>query len=72
MVAPDPLAARLAELEARFTLQQDTLDKLSEELWRQQRELEALRARVATVEARAAAPSEAGDAPEPDEPPPHY
>ncbi len=73
MATDAQLAERLAELEARFTLQQDTLDKLSDVLWRQQRELDAVRARAAALEARmgllAAGPA---DAEPPEDPPPHY
>jgi len=64
----------LAELQSRFMLQQDTLDKLSEVVWRQQKDLEILARRVTTLEKRLAVAREspdAGDAP-PDDPPPHY
>ena len=66
------LAPRIAELEARFTLQQDLLDKLSEELWRQQREIDALRARAGSLESRVAAMTAGGEEPPGEDPPPHY
>jgi uncharacterized coiled-coil protein SlyX len=61
--------ARLSELEARYTVQQDLLDKLSAELFRQKRDLDALAARLAAVERRVAADDEP---PPDDESPPHY
>ena len=64
----------LTELQSRFMLQQDTLDKLSEVVWRQQKDLEVLARRVTTLEKRLLVAHEApdaGDAP-PDDPPPHY
>jgi SlyX protein len=76
MTDHEALATRVAELEVRLTLQQDELEKLSEVLWRQQRELDGLTKRLATLEARRAAASEgagAGEGPPPDdEVPPHY
>ena len=74
MTDHEALATRVAELEARLTLQQDELDKLSEVLWRQQRELDGLTTRLATLEARRAAASEGEDGgpPPDDEVPPHY
>lgn len=64
--------ARLAELEARFTLQEDLVEKLSREIFRQQREIDRLGARLADIEKRlAVGPGEAGEAPV-DEKPPHY
>lgn len=66
------LAERLAELEARYTLHQDLIDKLSDVIWRQQRDLDQLAARTISLEKRLAA-QVAGDAPPPDdEVPPHY
>jgi uncharacterized coiled-coil protein SlyX len=62
----DATTARLAELEARYTLQQDLIDKLSEELFRQQRALDALVLRVAAIEGVAKAEEP------PDDAPPHY
>ncbi len=74
MTDHEGLDTRVAELEARFTLQQDALDKMGEVLWRLQRELEGVTARVATLEARRDAASEdAGAVTSPDdEVPPHY
>jgi uncharacterized coiled-coil protein SlyX len=74
MTDDEALETRVAELEARFTLQQDALDKMSEVMWRLQRELESVTARVATLEAsRAAASEDVGPlAPPDDEVPPHY
>jgi uncharacterized coiled-coil protein SlyX len=74
MLDHEELDTRVAELEARFTLQQDVLDKMSDVLWRLQRELDSVTARVATLEARRAATGEdAGPlTPPDDEVPPHY
>jgi uncharacterized coiled-coil protein SlyX len=72
MTDHEALAARVTELEARLTLQQDELEKLGDALWRQQRDLEALAARVATLEARRAAAAESEEPPPDDEVPPHY
>ncbi len=72
MTDHDALATRVAELEARLTLHADELEKLSEVLWRQQRELEGLTIRIATLEARRASASEGGDSPPNDEVPHHY
>jgi SlyX protein len=73
-MSDESLAARLAELEARYTLHQDLLDKLSDVIWRQQRDLDKLGARAVALEKRLAALSgEAAEAPDPgDEVPPHY
>ena len=68
----ETLAARVSELEVRLTLQQDELDKLSEELFRQQRALDALVGRLKSLEGRRAAAAEEGEAAAPDEVPPHY
>jgi uncharacterized coiled-coil protein SlyX len=68
---PGP-AARLTELELRYTLQQDLIDKLSAELFRQQRELDGLGARLAALEGRVAGLDAPGEGPPPDEAPPHY
>lgn len=66
------LAARVTELETRYTLQDDTLQKLSDVLWRQQRQIEALETRVAALERRVAS-LDSSDLPAPDdEVPPHY
>jgi uncharacterized coiled-coil protein SlyX len=74
MADHEGVETRVAELEARFTLQQEYLDRMSEVLWRLQRELDAVTARVATLEAHRAAAGEdagAGSLPD-DEVPPHY
>jgi uncharacterized coiled-coil protein SlyX len=73
MADDETLAARVTELEARFTLQQDQIEKLGEVLWTQQRELDGLGARLRALEARVATASEGGsEAEPPEEPPPHY
>ncbi len=66
----ETLTGRVAELEVRLTLQQDELDKLSEVLWRQQRELDGLVKRLKTLEERRGADADGG--PQADEVPPHY
>jgi uncharacterized coiled-coil protein SlyX len=67
------MAARVAELEARYTLQQDLIDKLSREIFRQQRDLDALGARLAALEGRVGSLAAGGVEEEPpDEVPPHY
>jgi SlyX protein len=75
MPHPETVEDRVAELEARLTIQQRLLDELSEVLWRQQREAGALLKRVTLLERRLSEPSTSngggGEAP-PDELPPHY
>lgn len=70
MTDRDTLEARVAELEVRLTLQQDELDKLSQELFHQQRQLEGALARLKLLESRRAA-TEEPPAPT-EELPPHY
>jgi SlyX protein len=70
-MSSDALTTRLAELEARYMLQQDLVDKLSEELFRQQREIDGLGARLAVLEGRVTTLDEVKDEPA-DEAPPHY
>ena len=67
----EELAARLAEIETRFTLQQDVIDKLSEVAWKLQKELDALALRVKELEAKRVT-GEGGEVDPIDEPPPHY
>lgn len=69
---PDRLTARVAELEVRLTLQQDELDKLSEVLYRQQRELDGLLLRLQLLEARRPADPQPAPRDPADEVPPHY
>lgn len=61
---------RVNELEARYMLQQDTLQKLSDVMWQQQQAIDALTARVKMLESRSSEP--AGVQPSNDETPPHY
>ncbi len=62
---------RIIELEIRFTEQQATLQELSEVLVAQQKELDALRAKVGWLEKRVQAEPGLVDAGERDRPP-HY
>jgi SlyX protein len=73
MAKPKGPAARVTELEARYTLQQDLLQQLSDVLWRQRQELDLLEQRVAALERRVADVGAATDTPSRDEDlPPHY
>lgn len=68
---PDPMEARLVELETRYTLQQATLQDLSDVLVAQQRELDLLRAEVAWLKKKLEAEPGLVD-PNAGERPPHY
>jgi SlyX protein len=64
--------ARLLELEVRYTHQNETLEHLSDVIYRQQQQIDKLTERVRLLEEKAG-----GGAPEPsrnleDEVPPHY
>ncbi len=63
--------ARLTELEIRFTQQQDTLQALSDVVYAQARDLDALRAEVAALRKRLEAEPGLVDA-RATERPPHY
>jgi SlyX protein len=72
MATTESLDARVAELETRYTLQQDVIQQLSDVLWRQQQEVDALKQRVHSLERRVVDGSTT-DAPTPDDDlPPHY
>jgi SlyX protein len=72
MATTESLDARVAELETRYMLQQDVIQQLSDVLWRQQQEVDALKQRVHALERRVVDGSTA-DAPAPDDDlPPHY
>lgn len=66
-------AERLDELEARYTLQQEQIEQLSQVVWEQQRSLDALLAEVRRLRERlqglGGSSPLAGPA---DEKPPHY
>jgi SlyX protein len=62
---------RISELEARFTHQDRLLTELSEVVWKQQQELDALRAAVQQLEKKLAGDGGLVDARQ-DERPPHY
>jgi len=62
---------RLTELEARYALLEHTVSELSEVLYRQQRELDALREWLGKVQDRLAAEPGLVDAGRQDKPP-HY
>lgn len=66
------MASRVSELEARFTLQEDVIEKLNDALWRQQRELDALGLRVAELEGLAGGAAGRDEPAPPDDAPPHY
>jgi uncharacterized coiled-coil protein SlyX len=68
----EPDDPRLVELEARYTLQADALAQLSEVLWSQRKEIDALKAKVSSLERRVAELTAAGDEHAADEVPPHY
>lgn len=64
---------RLDELEARYTLQQDQIEQLSQVVWEQQRSLDALVAEVRRLRERlqglgGSSPLTGAE----DEKPPHY
>ncbi len=63
---------RVVELETRLAFQEQSLQELSDIVYRQQRELEQLRDVVRAMEERlkAVEPSPLGEGAEP--PPPHY
>ncbi len=63
--------ARVTELEARYTLQADLLQKLSDVLWEQQKTIDLLTARITRLEERLKSLGEAETADD-DDPPPHY
>ena len=65
--------ARIEQLEVRVAHQDQTLHELSEEVYRQQRQIQALEAIVKHLSARVAAAEagQPGDQPS-DEVPPHY
>lgn len=73
MAAPKDLSARVTELEARYMLQQDLLEQLSDVLWRQQQKIDLLEQRLSVLERRVADVGAATDTPPRDEDlPPHY
>jgi SlyX protein len=61
---------RVVELELRSMAQQQTIEELSEVLYRQQRELDALKARLQKLEQRVEEPGIVD--PKQHERPPHY
>lgn len=63
--------ARLAELELKFTEQAHLLEELSQVVYRQQRQLDALAAQVARLDKRVEAEPGLVDASR-DDKPPHY
>lgn len=69
----DGLEARITELETRYTLQQDTLEQLSDVVWRQQQTIETLMKRIEALEARLRTITESMEESAIDDgPPPHY
>lgn len=69
----DGLEARITELETRYTLQQDTLEQLSDVVWRQQQTIETLMKRIEALEARLRTVTESMEESAIDDgPPPHY
>jgi SlyX protein len=63
---------RVTELELRFTEQEHLLQELSAALFSQQKELDALRARVAYLEKKLQAEPGLVDPSTDKDPPPHY
>jgi SlyX protein len=66
------MEARITELELRFTEQEHLLQELSNVLFAQQQELDALRARVAQLEKKLQAEPGLVDPAADKDPPPHY
>lgn len=63
--------ARIDELESRFTLQERLVNELSEVIWSQQQQLDALKAVVQQLETKLGGDPGLVDASE-HEKPPHY
>jgi SlyX protein len=69
----DGVAARVTELESRYTLQNELLQQLSDVVFAQQKELATLALRLSALERRQVHASIDLDQREPeDDPPPHY
>lgn len=69
---PDRTEARLVDLETKASFTEDLLDRLNEEIVRQQRQIDLLRREVTRL-SRQAGTGDAGGTPSPrDELPPHY
>ncbi|MEZ4221108.1 MAG: SlyX family protein [Polyangiaceae bacterium] len=67
------LSKRLVELEVRYTHQQDTIEQLSDALYAQQREIDALKAKLGNIDKRMAESGGVEPVTDPSiERPPHY
>jgi SlyX protein len=73
MPSPDDRDARITELESRVAQQDYSLLELSDEVYRQQRQIAALEAQLEALRARFEALTAREAAPDPgDDRPPHY
>lgn len=66
------LEPRIDDLESRLAFQDDTINALSDELVRQQRDIERLQAQMAALLKRQQELTGQFEAQEQDAPPPHY
>ena len=73
MTSEEKLEARIAEIEAKLTLSEDSLDALNRTVYRQQQLIDRLERELRAVRDQVEATASAGEAGTPaNEVPPHY